>query len=149
MIIDNLKNSSMYYGLGTGVAAGLKFLQETDLSSLQKGRHDLEGGKSFAIVSDYDTKPTEEGLWEAHRKYIDIQFVVTGSERMGYANIDSLKAQPYDEENDFVGLEGEGDYFTVDAGEFAIFAPQDGHMPGLLVESPQAVRKVIVKVPAI
>jgi YhcH/YjgK/YiaL family protein len=147
MILDSLKNAEMYYVLGEKIAKGLKFLQETDLTALPLGRNEIGDG-CFGMVSSYDTKPVEEGFWEAHRKYIDIQYVFSGAERMGYANIDSLTtSKPYVEADDLHCLDGDGDIITVHEGEFTIFAPQDAHMPGLVVDSPKNVRKIIVKVP--
>lgn len=146
MILDTLKNAGMYYCLGEKIEKGLKYLQETDLFALKEGRNDIEDGL-FGMVSSYDTKPLEEGFWEAHRKYVDIQYVFAGAERMGYANIDSLTtSKPYDESSDFHGLDGDGDLVTVHEGEFALFTPQDAHMPGLVVDSPKNVRKIILKV---
>lgn len=147
MILDSLKNAEMYYAIGGKLEKGLKYLQETDLMALEPGRHEIGDG-CFGMVSAYETKPVEDGFWEAHRKYIDIQYVFCGAERMGYANIDSLKtSKPYVEADDLHCLEGEGDILTVHEGEFTVFAPQDAHMPGLLLDSPKDVRKIIVKVP--
>jgi len=36
---------------------------------------------------EYQTKPREQGIWEAHRKYIDVQYMIQGSELMGWASI--------------------------------------------------------------
>lgn len=147
MIIDLLKNSQMYDGLGAGLAAGLKFLRETDLSGLTPGRHDIQGDDCYAMVTEYDTKPLDEGLWEAHQKYFDIQYVVAGIEGMGYANIETMTVdEPFDEEKDVTFLDGDGDYITVPAGTFVIFTPDDAHMPCLRAEGGKHVKKVVVKV---
>lgn len=147
MIIDTIENAHWYYGLGHGFEKALKFLGTEDLSTIALGRHEIQGDEIFALAMEYDTKPTAEGFWEAHRKYIDVQFIVTGAEKMGYANLHELKvSQEYDEEKDFLKLDGDGDFFTVPSGYFAIFGPDDAHMPSLAVCCPAHVRKVVVKV---
>ncbi|MGE0609186.1 MAG: YhcH/YjgK/YiaL family protein, partial [Pirellulales bacterium] len=102
----------------------------------------------FALVQDNTTKPREHGVWEAHRKYIDVQFVASGTEEMGHANIHGLTVkQPYDEPRDVALFTGGGSYVVVPAGCFTIFFPEDGHIPGLaLGNQPAPVRKVVVKV---
>ncbi len=147
MILDELKNAALYYGVSERLAAGLRYLQNTDLATLAPGRHEIDGDRLFAIVMHYDTKPREQAFWEAHRKYFDIQFVLAGEERMGFASLDHLTAEPYDESKDFVPAQGEGDYLRVPAGSFAVFGPQDAHMPSLNAgAAPQAVKKIVVKV---
>ena len=78
---------------------------------------------------------------------IDIQYIVKGSEKMGYANIDSLKTTiEYNDEKDILFGTAEGDLLTVSEGMFALFTPEDAHMPGLCIDSPQAIKKVVVKI---
>ncbi|OFX15971.1 MAG: hypothetical protein A2Z18_09215 [Armatimonadetes bacterium RBG_16_58_9] len=148
MIIDDIRNASQYYGLGESIAAGLKFLQTQDFSNMQPGRYDVPDSDCYAIVIHYDTKPVEQGIWEAHRKYIDIQYVHAGAERIGWANINSLRpTADYDPDKDFLAMEGEGDFATLRGGTFMLLMPQDPHMPSISVGPGQAVIKVIVKVP--
>lgn len=147
MILDRLKNAAQYYGLGAGLASGLKYLQNTDLKSMGPGRYEIDGDWLFVLFMNYNTKPREQAFWEAHRKYYDIQYVLEGVERMGFASLDNLTAGAYDESKDFVPAEGPGDNILVPAGSFAIFAPQDAHIPGLNAGAEStAVRKVVVKV---
>ncbi len=147
MIIDSLKNASLYYGLGSRVTAGLKFLEKSNIAALATGKHEIDGSNVFAIVQRGETKPQESGKWEAHRRYIDIQYVAEGVEKMGYANLDAMTVeQPYNDQDDYLLCKGEGDFFAVRAGTFVVFAPQDVHMPSLALTKPQPVVKVVVKV---
>jgi YhcH/YjgK/YiaL family protein len=147
MIADTLNNASQYMNLSHGIAAALNFLKTQDLKNLSLGRHDIDGDNCFALVQVYDTKPTNQGKWEAHRKYLDVQFVVDGAERMGYAPVTTLAiTNEYDPSLDVAFFQGEGDFLTIQAGSFAIFAPQDAHMPQMAVCQPQSVRKIVVKV---
>jgi YhcH/YjgK/YiaL family protein len=158
MIIDQLKNidSELYAGLfaapnhGSGLAqritAALRFLQTTDLASLPPGKVEIQGNQLYAMIQEYNTKPRAKGFWEAHRQYIDVQYVVQGVERMGYANLAHMRAGEYQADKDFLSLEGEGNFLVMPAGMFIILTPEDPHMPGIAVDEPQSVKKVVVKV---
>jgi YhcH/YjgK/YiaL family protein len=146
MIIDQLKNAHLYYNLSGGIAAALRYLQNTDPTKVEPGRYALDGDNLYAMVQQYETKPRDQGFWEAHRKYIDVQYVAQGTEHMGFSHLSQLRPQPYDEEKDFLKLEGEGEFFLMRAGTFVILGPDDAHMPGMAVDQPRPVRKVVVKV---
>lgn len=148
MIVDKLDNASLYFGLGERIETALRYLQENDCTKLAVGKIPLRGDQIFALVQDNTTKPREQGVWEAHRKYIDVQFVASGIEEMGYCNIKALTVKkPHDETNDYALFQGVGSFVTVPAGYFTIFFPEDAHVPGSAVnDKPAAVRKVVVKV---
>jgi YhcH/YjgK/YiaL family protein len=146
MVIDHLDNAGSYFGLGVRLAAGLRYLQETDLQSLAPGRYEIEGRSLFALVFEYQTKPREAAFWEAHRQYIDIQYVHSGVELIGYAPIALMECGPYDEGKDLLRAAGEGEFLELRAGFFAVLGPQDAHMPGIVRVEPQTVKKVVVKV---
>lgn len=148
MIIDSLKNVQAYYGLGERLKAAMEFLKNNDLGKFKPGKYEIQGTEVYALVQQYETKPLEKGAWEAHRKYIDVQFMLEGCEIMGYANISKMSpATEYDEAGDYLLLDGEGSYFQVNAGSFAVFSPEDVHMPGLAVNDvPGNIKKVVVKV---
>ncbi len=147
MIIDNIKNAKQYYSYGERFKKALEFLSVTDITLLESGTHELDGKNIFAIVSEYNTKPFEEGQWESHLKYYDVQFVSSGEERIGYVFKDKMKLlQEYNEENDYMLWEGEGDFLTAKAGDFLILGPDDVHMPSIQINGPSKVKKVVVKV---
>jgi len=150
MIIDRLEHARMYRVLGVDIARALDFLQQTDLRGLPEGRHELNGDRLFAMVQRYRPRPVAEAVWEAHRSYVDVQYIVAGSERMGYTYLRSSLAvrQPYDAEKDYALYDAQGDLLEVPAGSFVIFAPHDVHAPGLTTEPAEAagqVCKVVVK----
>ncbi|MFZ5878063.1 MAG: YhcH/YjgK/YiaL family protein [Chloroflexota bacterium] len=146
MIFDTLDHLSRYDGLGHNLPRALKFLAEQDLSTLPDGRTDIDGDDLYAMMQAYDTKPAEQGKWEAHRKYIDIQYVISGTERMGFASLRTMQLGEYIPDRDFQAMSGTGSFVDVFAGSFVIFFPEDAHMPGLYVDEPQPVRKVVLKV---
>ena len=148
MIVDTLDNAALFYGLGDRIALALQFLQENDCTKLPAKKIPVQGDEVYALVQDYTTRPREQGVWEAHRKYIDVQYVADGVEQMGYTNIKMLAVKKsYDEGDDYELYDGAGSLVTVPAGSFAIFFPEDGHIPGVAMDDkPAAVRKVVVKV---
>ena len=150
MILDTLEHAALYAGLTPGIAAALNFLRGTDLAALPTGKHEISGKDLIAIVEEYESRPLEKCFWEAHRKHIDVQCVVRGSERMGHAELARLTVtQPYLEEKDVMKLADPGhagSFVSVRAGAFAIFFPHDAHIPGLADGAPAPVKKVVMKV---
>jgi len=147
MIIDHIRNKNTYHGLGAGITVALEYLAGTDFSKVEIGRHDLSDGL-YAMVQTYETKSREEKQWEAHRKYIDVQFVASGAELIGYSDITELQpTTEYDTQGDCILLDGEGDFLRLSSGTFSILYPQDAHMPGVMAGVRGNVRKVVVKVP--
>jgi YhcH/YjgK/YiaL family protein len=103
----------------------------------------------YYLVQKYETKTESEGYFEAHRKFIDLQDIVSGKERHGYAPLSFLKQRdPYNEEKDLVIYDGKGSFLTLDEGFFAIYFPEDGHMPNIRTGTdPEKMVKVVVKIP--
>jgi biofilm protein TabA len=146
MILDLLSNAHLYAALGPRIARGLQFLGDTDLNALPAGRHEIDGDRLFALVSDYPPKPLSAGRWEAHRRYLDLQYVASGVERFGVVPVGRLEAGEYIPEKDITWMTGAGDYVTLGTGQFVIVWPGDAHMPGLDAGAPGIVRKIVVKI---
>ncbi|WP_320164459.1 YhcH/YjgK/YiaL family protein [uncultured Trichococcus sp.] len=146
MIIDTLANLEFYKGLNEQLYKGLKFLKETDVAALPVGRYEIDGDTVFALVQAYETHLPEECRWEAHYKYTDIQYVVEGSERMGWKTLDGVVKAEDCPEDDVYFFESDGDHFVLHAGQFAVFTPQDAHRPGMAVDGPAPIKKIVVKV---
>jgi YhcH/YjgK/YiaL family protein len=150
MIKDRLENAAAYSRLGAGIAKALEFLRTTDCTRLAPGKYEIDDQRVFAVVQRYQPKPAEQASWEAHHRYIDVQYVAEGDERMGVLSLtpDLPVAKPYDPHTDLIFYQARGDLLTFQAGEFAIFTPRDVHAPGLAIDSAAAgeVLKVVVKV---
>jgi YhcH/YjgK/YiaL family protein len=148
MVHDHLSQVGNYAFANRLIEKGLEFLRSPRAAAMAVGRVDLDGDRLFALCQEYSTKPDRDCFWEAHRKYIDIQFIAAGVEEIGYAPLASLKiVQEYDPEKDFTKLLGEGATLRLTEGMFAIFFPHDAHKPCLApggVSGP--VRKIVVKV---
>jgi len=146
MIIDKIENAKLYYNLGMRIKKALDYTRQTDLKNLQPGKYEIEGDNIFALISEYETKTESEGKLEAHRKYIDVQYVIEGEELMGYAPLGNQQIlEPYKEENDIIFYSVEKSFTKLSAGMFAIFFPTDVHMPGICVEKMSAVKKLVIK----
>lgn len=146
MITDRLTNAHLYVSLGPRIRRGFEYLQQTDLLALPTGRFDLDGVNLYVMSQEYNSKLTEQGKWEAHRRYIDLQYIVSGTERIGYAHLSRLSPGEYDSVKDFHALTGLGDYVTMSAGDFMLLFTEDAHMPGMAVVDPAPVKKVVVKI---
>lgn len=151
MIKDNIKNSENYRNLPKGVRIGLEYLLDTDFSAVENGKYEIRGKDVFVIIQDYNTKPIEEGKFEAHKKHTDIQYIIEGKEQIGVGNIDKfLEITGYDEAKDIVFLTqrtgANPEFIELKENEFAIFTPQDAHMPSIAVNHSFYVRKAVVKV---
>jgi len=147
MIVDTLDRAATYAGLPERFGRALAYLASQDLAALPLGRIELEGDSLFVLVQEYATKAPEEGRWEAHRRYADIQLVPVGRERIGVARLEQMQEDvPYDAKKDVGFFQGSGDWITLEPGRFAIFFPQDVHLPCIECGGAERVRKVVAKV---
>ena len=148
MIADVLKNSLIYSEISPRIKAGLDYISKTDFSSTEPGRYELDGSNMFALVQVYDSIPKEQGKWECHKNYIDIQYIAEGIEQIGCNNIGQMKVTTeYNPDKDVAFLSGEGDFVTFSKGSYGIFFPEDVHMPKIAVNNtPAKVKKVVVKI---
>lgn len=149
MLKDNIKNANIYHNLSDFMKIGLDYLANTDFSILPDGKYEIYEDKVYANVQTYLTK--DAGKFEAHRKYIDIQYIAQGEEKIGVSNISNFaQSMPYDTEKDIVFLTGKKDFelkfIELKEKEFVILSPEDAHMPMITFNSPITVKKVVVKV---
>lgn len=125
------------------------FLKNSDLAKLELKRYDIDGDNLYASVSEYLSKNEETTKFEAHKKYIDIQYVISGKEIMNIAPMSSVKevVTPYDATKDieFITI-GKIVNFYATPANFFIFFPDDAHRPGLKDGVNATVRKIVIKV---
>ena len=147
MVYDKIDNIETYKGLSEDIYEGLKFLKKAT-PDLPCGVHEINP-RVKAIVSEYETKAVNENGYEAHRKFIDIQYLLKGSEKNCCLSLEKLKeTKPYKEEIDAAFYEADlpAQELMLGDGFFAIFWPQDGHIPGLCFNVKMLVKKVVVKI---
>jgi len=148
MIADVLKNRQIYASISPRIKTALEYIAKTDFSAIAPGRYELDGSNLFVLVQAYDSIPREQGKWECHKNYIDIQYIAEGVEQIGCNNINKMKVTTeYNPEKDIAFLSGEGDFITFSKGSYGIFFPADAHMPKIAADNiPAKVKKVVVKV---
>jgi biofilm protein TabA len=147
MVIDSISNAGRYAALGGRIAAALELLGKGGFEKQEAGKHEVDGASLYYLVQTYTTKPLDRTAWESHRKYLDIQFVVEGVERIGWALVASLAVtRPYDPAADAARYAGDGDFLTVGPGTFVLLWPEDAHLPCVAAGTASAVRKIVVKI---
>lgn len=147
MIVDHIKNAEAYYNLSPRIEVALKYLEAMDLTTLEVGKYEIDGDNLFVLIQEYEPKTIEEGKCEAHKKYIDIQYIIKGRECMGYMLTEKGEVtESYDDTKDRLFVKWTGDLVSYTEGMFAIFYPQDAHMPGIKTDGCDFVKKAVVKI---
>ncbi|MBQ4110699.1 MAG: YhcH/YjgK/YiaL family protein [Clostridia bacterium] len=145
MVIDKLKNKNLYADMHPLFKKAFDFLENAVEKLPEEGRYDIDGDNVYAMVQSYETK--EKGLPEAHDKYIDIQLVVKGCEKIEYSSRDGLEIEKdYVEDVVFFKENSNSSSLILDDNTFAVFYPCDAHTPGLIADKKQNVTKIVVKV---
>lgn len=148
MIYDNIYNLETYAGISDDIRIGLEWLRDVK-PEVGVGVYELSPCAK-AIISEYTTKHENEYGYEAHRKFIDIQYLISGKEKVDCLPLEYLKeTRAYTVENDAAFYKEAGVKpleLLLGNDFFAIFFPQDGHMPQLCIDEPEFVKKVVIKI---
>ena len=145
MIKDNIKRAKIYYGLSENLRIGFEWLKNTDLASKPDGKYVISDSV-YANIQTYETKNTAP--YEAHKKYIDIQYMIDGQEMFGVKDYSDCKIkEQYNPETDceFLEANSQDELSKLNTGEFVVFFPHDAHKPALKFQNQRRVKKVIVK----
>jgi YhcH/YjgK/YiaL family protein len=149
MIVDKTDNLKLYTRLDSKFQKAFAFITDPELMLLDNGKYEIDGDNVYAVVSEYKTKNEIDGRFEAHRKYIDVQFVAKGTELIGYAPFKLQEiVSEYNMEKDIVFFSGDKSFIKLDHGMFAVFFPNELHMPGIKSTIQEDVKKIVVKVKA-
>lgn len=148
MIYDKIDNLEIYAGISEDIRLGLEWLRDVN-PDIEKGVYELSP-RVKAIVSEYTTKEVNENGYEAHRDYIDIQYLISGQEKICCLPLEYLKEiKAYSKEIDaafYMEVDVKRQEMIIGNGYFAIFFPQDGHMPCLQINGQMAIKKVVIKI---
>jgi biofilm protein TabA len=147
MIHDALSEQRIYRSLHARLAQAFDFLLTQDLHILPTGKVTIDGDLLFAMVNEYTTSLPEMCRFESHQRYTDVQYMVTGRERIGITHVAALEiAEPYLAEKDIAFYRPHtDDFLSLTAGRFAVFFPHDAHQPGVAWNEPAPVRKIVLK----
>lgn len=148
MIIDKIKNINLYKGLQARLDIAFDYIKNNDLTILDSGRHEVDGDNIFLLMNKYETRLDKAIVLEAHRKYVDFQYILEGEEVIEYNPYNNTTiSQEYDKENDYIFYQAQNTIKLIfKAGMFAIFYPEDLHMPGVISKKKSKVKKVVIKV---
>lgn len=144
MIICPWKEIRRYIGCVPGLEEAIEAIE--NLKSMEPATYPLANGCKFFIGEESTTRPAEGAQLEAHRNFLDVQYVFEGEEYMGWAPVDALSvAKEYVAEHDCSMHEGKCQYFHIPAGYCYIVFPEDAHAPMVHLDKPMTERKIIVK----
>lgn len=152
MIFDNISGCEKYTANDNLLARAFDFIKTAVSENYEIGRYEiLPDGEMYAVVQEYISKSEEECSFEGHRKYIDVQFVISGAEKIDIADISRAESKiDYDADKDveFFDCRGAVTSLAVQDGDFGVFYPNDIHKPGMTLEKKTQVRKIVVKIKA-
>ncbi len=150
MIFDKMDNISDYFEELPLLKKVKEFVADFNDKKLADGTYEIDGKRVFAMVQSYRTKQqTQEMMFEAHKKYIDLQYIVNGIEKIRWARLDTvdLVEERYSKGNDIAFYEGDAMFdFTLTKGSFLLLYPNDAHLPGLSAQKDINVRKIVFKI---
>jgi YhcH/YjgK/YiaL family protein len=123
------------------------YLRDNDLEKLPLGKYAIDGENVFASVTEAPSKEFDKTGWESHRKYIDLQYVIRGQEKIGVASAGAASIlKPYDENTDVQNYTTEGKYYIAKPGTFFLFFADDAHRPVIKVNGYHTVKKIVIKI---
>jgi biofilm protein TabA len=146
MILDSLENAVKLETIHPLFKQAFDFLRNTNLIQLQPGKIQLDGDILTVSIMLINGKTPEVAKIETHQRYIDIQYVIEGTETMGWIPIKKaitpLDAYQAEKDIQFFADKPET-YFEVGEGEFTVFFPDDGHAPGIANDK---IKKAVIKI---
>ena len=147
MIYGNDKQLQDFAYLEEKVRVCLEYLKTHNLKDVELGTYEIDGKNMYVNVMEYETVDASERVWESHRKYLDIHYMVTGAEQMDFSFLENMTPGEYDAEKDLIILNGEPDgSLILREGDFMVCYPKDVHRTAVKVGEPAWIRKAIFKV---
>lgn len=151
MIFSSIYSNDDFREYPAAIRRVIDYLKSNDFVTMEPGVYDLEGKDIYVQVFDAETGPVEEKRPESHKEYLDVQFLASGEEKLGFTpDTGKYEIAEYIQERDLIfykSVENEGFIHAV-PGCFSIFFPHDIHRPAVAVNENMTVRKVVVKVRA-
>lgn len=149
MIFTSIYSTDDYKAYPEVIQKMIGYLKENDFVNMEPGVYDYQGKDIYVQVFDAETGPVEEKRPESHEDYLDIQFLASGEEKLGFTpNTGKYEVDEHIVERDLIfykNVENEGFIYAV-PGCVSVFFPCDIHRPAVAVNEPMTVRKVVIKV---
>ena len=152
MIITNVNNEIQNKSLAKDIRFCIEFAKknENKILSLVNGSYDVGYNNIKMNLGKYFTKSENEKFWESHKKYLDVQIMINGTEKVAINDIRNMEVKSFDEEKDLTILEGDKAFdIIMKTGDVLVFFPNDVHKPELNVsenDDSGNIRKIVTKV---
>lgn len=152
MIITNVNNEIQNKSLAKDIRFCIEFAKknENKILSLVNGSYDVGYNNIKMNLGKYFTKSENEKFWESHKKYLDVQIMINGTEKVAINDIRDMEVKSFDEEKDLTILEGDKAFdIVMKTGDVLVFFPNDVHKPELNVsenDDSGNIRKIVTKV---
>lgn len=150
MIFSNI-HIDEYKKYPAAIQKAVEYVKSHDFTKMEPGIYEIEGKDIYASVFDAFTEPAAQRNPESHKEYLDVQYLVSGEEALGFTILkEEYEIAEYSQEKDLIfykAVKDEG-FIQSRPGCFCVFYPTDIHRPQCAVGEPMQVRKVVVKVKA-
>jgi biofilm protein TabA len=123
------------------------FMKNQDLKNLAPGNYPIDDKNAYASITNNPSKTFEDAKWESHQKYIDLQYVIKGEEKIGVAPVSTATViKPYNPAKDAANYTADGTYYIAKPSQFFLFFPPDAHRPNIKVDGYDTVKKLVIKI---
>jgi biofilm protein TabA len=150
MIVTDIEHARNQMPQTQSFQQAIRFLERQDLATLPDGTIEIDGRRVYASVQSYDTLPIDAPFrFEAHREYIDVQYMVGGEETIEWAPAIGIAFEgTYDATGDiqFGTVAGTTTPVRLERGQLAVLFPSDGHAPRHTTRAPGRVKKIVIKI---
>ena len=145
--INKKKFAKQYHANKAYWDKAFAFLKNNDLNTIARGKYPIDGDNVYASVTADSSKDFDKTNWESHRKYIDLQYVIAGEEKIGVHPVsEATVTKEYDEKRDVANYSADGKLYSATPGTFFIFFPSDAHRPNITPDNNKVVKKIVIKV---
>ena len=148
MIVDKIENIDTYKELSANIKRTINYIKATDFTKMKLGKHEIDE-YIFALVNKYETQENSLNILEAHKKYIDFQYILQGREIIEHEFLNNQRIhKEYNEENDYSLYYSteEKNKIKFSEGMFSILFPDDLHMPGIINKESSEIFKIVFKI---
>lgn len=148
MIFGSMHHEKTYGKLPKEILACFQYARDYALADREKGSYPIDGERFYVNIAEYEPCAREDRFWEAHKKYIDVHLLLSGSERIDVGFIENMRLKPYEEKDDFLPLDGSAQAYAdlTRPGDFLVCYPEDAHRTGVRIGSGGKLKKAIFKV---
>jgi YhcH/YjgK/YiaL family protein len=144
---DNVEFAKQYHANKAYWDKAFAFMRDHNLADMAPGKYVIDSTNVVATITEAPSKAFEKSAWESHRRFIDLQYVIKGEEKIGVSPLSESKViKPYDERKDGANYEATGKYYIATPSEFFLFFPNDVHRPNISVPGFDTVKKLVIKI---